>query len=393
MKKIVLIFLIFSISFFKLNAQKLSNKATISVLTCGPGSELYSAFGHSAFRIHDPVLHLDKVYNYGTFDFNAPNFYFNFAKGKLIYQLSTTSFTRFIREYQYENRWVKAQKLNLTPADVQKVYDFLENNAKPQNKYYRYDFFYNNCATKLEAIIQQVLKNKVTFSYNYIKTNKTHRDLIADYTQNFKWAKFGIDLALGSVIDKKAKKKDYNFLPDYIFKTFKNATINSENHQKEPLVKTTNLILAPKKVNKSHNFLSPFFIFSLISLLIVFLTYNNYKHKTRTKIIDFLLYFSTGFIGVVVLLLWFATSHTATYKNLNFLWAFAPNLIVAFVVLKKRIPKWIIFYNKILVALIVISLVVWIFKIQVFNLALIPFIFALTIRYLFLIDFKQRLNR
>ena len=221
-----LVLIIFS--FFQLTAQqKLSDKATISVLTCGPGSELYSAFGHSAFRVHDPILQLDKVYNYGTFDFNAPNFYFNFAKGKLIYQLSTSSFIRFIREYQYENRWVKAQELNLTTADAQKVYDFLENNAKPQNKYYRYDFFYNNCATKLETIIQQVLKNKVNFSYNYIKTNKTHRDLIADYTHNFKWAKFGIDLALGSVIDKKAKKKDYNFLPAYIFKTFKHATTSS----------------------------------------------------------------------------------------------------------------------------------------------------------------------
>lgn len=383
-------------SFFQLNAQqKLSDKAIISILTCGPGSELYSAFGHSAFRVHDPVLQLDKVYNYGTFDFNAPNFYFNFAKGKLIYQLSTSSFIRFIREYQYENRWVKAQELNLTTADVQKVYDFLENNAKPQNKYYRYDFFYNNCATKLEAIIQLVLKNKVTFSYNYIKTNKTHRDLIADYTHNFKWAKFGIDLALGSVIDKKAKKKDYNFLPDYIFKTFKNTTIVSENNQKKPLVKKTLAILSNKKIKETYNLFSPFNTILLISLLIIFVTYSNYKHKTRTrtKIIDFLLYFSTGIVGVVVLLLWFATSHTATYRNLNFLWAFAPNLVIAFYLLKTKLPNWIVIYNKILLLLIAIALVVWVFKVQVFNTALMPLIIALAIRYLFLINFKQYLNR
>ncbi|MCF6181320.1 DUF4105 domain-containing protein [Lutibacter sp.] len=393
MKKIYLILLILCFAIPQLNAQKLSDSATVSVITCGPGSELYSAFGHSAFRVHDPVLHLDKVYNYGTFDFNAPNFYFNFAKGKLIYQLSTASFTRFIREYQYENRWVKAQELNLTTADVQKVFNFLENNAKPQNKYYRYDFFYNNCATKLEAIIQQVLKNKVTFSYNYIKTNKTHRDLITDYTQNFKWAKFGIDLALGSVIDKNAAKKDYNFLPDYIFETFKNATITTENNQKEPLVKKTLTILSNKKIKETYNLFSPFNTILLISLLIIVVTYSNYKHKTRTKIIDFLLYFSTGIIGIVVLLLWFATSHTATYKNLNFLWAFAPNLVIAFYLLKTKLPNWIIIYNKILLLLIAIALVVWIFKIQVFNTALIAFIFALITRYLFLIDFKQYFDK
>jgi hypothetical protein len=389
MKKIYLIFLIFCSAIFQLNAQKLSNKATISVITCGPGSELYSAFGHSAFRVHDPVLQIDRIYNYGTFDFNAPNFYLNFAKGKLTYQLSTSSFIRFLREYNYENRWVKAQELNLTPADVQKVYAFLENNAKPQNKYYQYDFFYNNCATKLEDIIQNILKDKVHFTTNYIKTNKTHRDLIADYTSNFKWAKFGIDLALGSVIDKKANKKDYNFLPDYIFKTFKNATITTKNNQTKPLVEKETTILSSKKTIAHYSFLTPVNVLFAFSLLIAFITYKDFKKKKRTKIIDFLLYFITGSIGIVVLLLWFATSHTATYKNLNFLWAFAPNFIVAFILLKNKIPKWLIVYNRILLLLIVFTFIIWILKIQVFNLAINSFLLVLIIRYSYLIKFRN----
>ncbi|MCF6168402.1 DUF4105 domain-containing protein [Lutibacter sp.] len=388
-KKRLLLFILFFV-FLQLTAQqKLSPKATVSVITCGPGNELYTAFGHSAFRVYDPVLGIDKVYNYGTFDFNAPNFYLNFAKGKLIYQLSTSSFNRFIRIYKYENRWVKAQVLNLTITDVQKVYAFLENNAKPKNKYYRYDFFYNNCATKIEDIIQQVLKNNVTFSYNYIKTNKTHRDLIADYTHNFKWAKFGIDLALGSVIDKKATKKDYNFLPDYIFKTFKNAIITNENNQDKPLVKRTSTVISSKKTKTTYSLFSPFNVLLLLSLLIVFVTYRNYKSKRRTKFIDFVLYFSTGIIGVIVLLLWFATSHTATYKNLNFLWAFAPNLIVSFVVLKNKLPKWIFIYNKILVVLVALTFIVWILKIQVFNFAIVPLLIAMIIRYDYLIKFRK----
>jgi len=388
-KKNLLLFVLFFV-FLQLTAQqKLSPKATVSVITCGPGDELYTAFGHSAFRIYDPILSIDKVYNYGTFDFNAPNFYLNFAKGKLTYQLSTSSFNRFIRIYKYENRWVKAQELNLTIVDVQKVYAFLENNAKPQNKYYRYDFFYNNCATKIEDIIQQVLKNKVTFSYNYINSNKTHRDLIADYTHNFKWAKFGIDLALGSVIDKKATKKEYNFLPDYIFETFKNAVITNENNQISPLVKKTSTVISSKKIKVPYRLFSPFNVLLLLSLLIVFVTYRNYKSKRRTKFIDFALYFSTGIIGVIVLLLWFATSHTATYKNLNFLWAFAPNLIVSFIVLKNKLPKWILIYNRILLVLITLTFIVWILKIQIFNLAIIPFLLALIIRYEYLIKYRK----
>ncbi|MDX1828168.1 MAG: DUF4105 domain-containing protein [Lutibacter sp.] len=389
MKKIYLIFLIFCCAVFQLNAQKLSNKATVSVITCGPGSELYSAFGHSAFRVHDPVLQLDKIYNYGTFDFNAPNFYLNFAKGKLTYQLSTSSFLRFLREYNYENRWVKAQELNLTPVDVQKVYDFLENNAKPQNKYYQYDFFYNNCATKIEDIIQNILKDKVHFTTNYIKTNKTHRDLIADYTSNFKWAKFGIDLALGSVIDKKANKKDYNFLPDYIFKTFENATITTEDNQTKPLVERETTVLSSKKTIQHYSLFSPVNIILILSLLIAFITYNDFKKNKRTKTIDFLLYFITGIIGVIVLLLWFATSHTATYRNLNFLWAFAPNLFIAFVVLKNKIPKWIVTYNRILLLLIALTFIIWILKVQVFNLAIVPFLLVLIIRYSYLIKYRN----
>lgn len=389
MKKIYLIFLLFCSTVFQLNAQNLSDKATVSVITCGPGSELYSAFGHSAFRIHDPVLQLDKIYNYGTFDFNAPNFYLNFAKGKLTYQLSTSSFIRFLREYNYENRWVKAQELNLTSVDVQKVYDFLENNAKPQNKYYQYDFFYNNCATKIEDIIQNILRDKVHFTTNYIKTNKTHRDLIADYTANFKWAKFGIDLALGSVIDKTANKEDYNFLPDYIFKTFENATITIENNQIKPLVEKETTILSAKKTIQHYSVFSPTNVIFILSLLIAFITYQDFKKNKRTKIIDFLLYFITGIIGIIVLLLWFATSHTATYRNLNFLWAFAPNLLIAFVILKNNIPKWIIIYNKILLLLIAVTFIIWIFKIQVFNLAIVSFLLVLIIRYSYLIKFKN----
>ena len=193
-----IIFLFFT--YFQLIAQqKLSTKATVSIVTCGSGDELYSTFGHSAFRVFDPLLNLDKIYNYGTFDFNASNFYLNFAKGKLIYQLSTSTFIRFLREYQYENRWVKTQELNLSTNQVQEVFNFLENNAKPENKSYQYDFFYDNCSTKIEDVIKTVLNDKVTFNNNHITSTKSHRDLIADYTMDHKWSKFGIDLVFKSI--------------------------------------------------------------------------------------------------------------------------------------------------------------------------------------------------
>ena len=384
------LFVIILFSFFQINAQsKLSEKATVSVITCGPGSELFSSFGHSAFRVYDPVNKIDKVYNYGTFNFNAPNFYLNFAKGKLTYFLSTTRFGYFLQSYNYEKRWVKTQELNLNNKQVQATFNFLENNAKPSNKDYQYDFFYNNCSTKIEEVIKGILKDSVTFSNSHISSSKTHRDLIADYTKNKQWGKFGIDLALGSVIDKEATKDDYKFLPDYIFYAFENATVITKNGI-EPLVLDTKTVLNPKSTEllKPFSFLTtPIFVIGFVSLILIFLSYKNYKNNTRFKWIDFSVFFITGIIGIVVLLLWFATDHTATYKNLNFLWAFAPNCVVAFYVLKTKLPKWMYYYIIFLIGLIILTFFSWLFKVQVFNIALLPFLVFLILRYLFLLNF------
>jgi len=389
LKKFHFIFILLFSCFQLMAQQKLSSEATVSVITCGPGSELYSAFGHSAFRVYDPLLKLDKIYNYGTFDFNKPNFYLNFAKGKLIYQLSTTRYGYFLQQFNYENRWVKTQELALNDADVQAVYDFLENNAKPENMSYQYDFFYDNCSTKIEEVIKAVLKDKVTFNNNHISDKKSHRDLIADYTaEKFKWGKFGIDLALGSVIDRDATAIEYKFLPDYIYLGFNNATISVDG-ENIPLVKANNTVLNENIQQMPFSMLQPFIVFLVISLFFIFKTYQNYKSNKRSEWIDFSLYFMSGIIGVVVLLLWFATSHTATYKNFNFLWAFAPNLVVSFFMFKKVLPKWLKNYNKLLLILLAIQVVLWVIKIQVFNLAIIPIITMLFARYSFLI-LKQK---
>jgi len=195
-------------------------------------------------------------------------------------------------------------------------------------------------------------------------------------------------LALGSVIDKKATAAEYKFLPDYIYLGFENATINVDG-ENIPLVKATNKVLNERASPQPFSILQPFIVFLVISLFFIWITYQNYTTNKRSKWVDFSLYFITGAIGVVVLLLWFATSHTATYKNLNFLWAFAPNLVVAFFIFKETLPKWLTYYNKLLLVLLVIQAILWVLKIQVFNLAVIPIITMLFARYSFLI-FKQK---
>ncbi|WP_233098751.1 Lnb N-terminal periplasmic domain-containing protein [Aureibaculum flavum] len=361
----------------------LSDQAEISIITVDPGyDQLYDTFGHSAIRVTDRKLRIDQAYNYGIFNFETPNFNLKFAQGKLLYELAAYPFSYFYRSYKEENRGIREQVLNLTQPEKQAFFNFLQNNAKPENKSYLYDFFYDNCATRLKDVAENVLQEKVVFNNNYTEgKNETLRSLIHQYAQKkHPWGTFGIDLALGSVIDKKATTKDYLFLPDNIFNTYAESTVNGK-----PIVKKTNVLFKAKdKKTKGFQLFTPLIVFSLIALLVIFITYRDYKQRKRSKVLDFTLFFTTGLIGLVVLLLWFATDHSATKDNYNFLWAFMPNVFVAFVLLKKEVPNWVKKYILLLLVLLALTVVLWILKIQIFSLAIIPLLLMLAVRYWFL---------
>ena len=134
-----------------------SNQSEISILTCAPGEELYSIFGHTAIRVRDSISNTDYVFNYGTFDFNTSNFYLKFMKGELNYFLSVTTFERFIREYEFQKRSIAEQHLNLTSNEKGSIIGALVNNSLPENREYHYHFFYDNCATRIRDIIDNNL--------------------------------------------------------------------------------------------------------------------------------------------------------------------------------------------------------------------------------------------
>jgi hypothetical protein len=396
---------------------ELSPEAELSVITCGPGpEELYASFGHSAFRIQDIPNKIDRVYNYGTFDFDTPNFYMKFASGKLLYMLSAYDFGRFLQSYHRENRWVKGQVLDLEPEDVQKVFDYLENNALPENRFYKYDFFYDNCSTKLYDVLETVLGDRIIFENEFETQELSQRELISLYSYNQPWGDFGIDLALGANIDRKATAREYMFLPDYVFKAFECIEIaedseenvmvsetedlsNGESLSEEenlgskvskPIVKRTEEILLSYKKDEEGDSVSPMQVGGIFLLLVLLVTFFDHRKGRRSRIFDGTLFIATGLAGVVMLLLWFATDHTATVNNFNVLWAFAPNLLIAFVLQRKpRISYWYMFTLLILLDILV---ALWIFQIQVFHMAMIPILGGLYVRYLFLWGYFRKLK-
>lgn len=384
MKKICfLLLLLFSFEIIQAQSDLLSDNAEISVLTVGPGTELNDAFGHSGFRIKDPSRGLDVVYGYGEYDFDSPNFYLKFAQGKLNYLISKTDFNRFYQVYIYYNRSIKAQVLNLSKAEKQKLYNFLVNNYKPENRRYLYEFFFDNCATKIKDVTNIALNNTINFNKPKDFENATFRSLIYDNVDKNSWGSFGIDLALGSVIDRQATPEEHMFLPENIYKFFEVATIENG---KKPLVSKSHILYNRKPIVKTSSFAtSPISIFGIIGLFILFITYKDYKNKTRSNWLDVTLFIITGIIGIVILLLWFATDHTGTHQNYNLLWAFVLNLFVVGQFFKKTPAVWFGKYLKLLVIMLCLMALHWLIGVQVFAIGLIPLIIALFIRYIFLV--------
>ena len=385
MNRVIFFYILLTLPFVVISQSiKLSPKAEISLITCGPGEELVSSFGHTAFRVKDPTLNLDIAYNYGVYDFDTPNFYTKFAQGKLLYQLSVYKFEHFIYSYQSEQRWVKAQVLNLSLEEKNKLFHFLNNNAKPDNKYYLYDFFFDNCSTRPRDVLEQVLANNIKFSNSHIKEERTFRELIQLNLNKNTWGSFGIDMALGSFIDEKATPYQHMYLPNYLMYSFDSAT-----YKNKPLVKKTVDVLKSDKdfTQQSYFLLSPGFLFSILMIVVLLITYFNFKQNKRNKWVDFSLFFITGVLGIFILLLWFATDHTMTKNNFQFLWVFPANIVVSFFILKKNVKKWIEKYVLFLLALIGVTVILWLFKIQEFPIVIIPILIMLTIRYLYLIKF------
>ncbi|MBT3871107.1 MAG: DUF4105 domain-containing protein [Flavobacteriaceae bacterium] len=372
----------------------LSETAELSILTMGPGDDLNDSFGHSAFRVKDTIQNIDVVYNYGVYDFNTPNFYLKFAQGKLLYNLDRNNFTPFYNYYSKQNRWIKEQVLNLNPSEKQNLFNFLQNNLKPENRTYKYDFFFDNCATKIRDVMAIVLKDKISYQDGFQSNFYTFRELIQKNVDWNTWGSFGMDIAIGAVVDRKATYWEYQFLPEYVFKATDKAKLNRGQEDISLVKKTINLFINSPEENKSNFFTSPLFIMGLLAFIILGITYKDFKNKIRSRWLDISIYSITGIIGVLLLLLWFATDHYTTHNNYNLLWAFPLSLFFVLAISKKNPKPWLKRYVFFQILMLTLLSIHWITGIQVFTYGLIPLLIALLVRYLYLVFyFKNTLVR
>lgn len=372
LRPLLLIILIMPIlAFAQPVTPQLTEQSHVSLITCGPGEELYEAFGHTAILVYDPELQIDYVYNYGTFDFGQPNFYLNFTRGNLLYQLSVSRFGRFINSYKHQNRGVREQMLNLSLEQRQAVFEKLEWNALDENKRYYYDYFFDNCSTRPRDVIEQALEGIITYDSAHVEMpRKTIRELVDRcIIKKLPWGDLGIDICLGQPIDKVATAREYMYLPDELEKAFDHASISSPAGA-IPLVKEKfiHFEAVPIPLEKSWFAPQPLFVGILLFFAVILTFMRMWGWNVRW--IEGTVFLLFGLLGWSLVLLWFGTNHTAAANNCNLLWAMPLHLFFGVVLYKRSRPVWVSWYALGTIALCLGTLLAWNFLPQLLHYSL-----------------------
>ncbi len=343
LKNALLSLLLALAAFHAASMTRLTPNAKFSVLTCSPGPDLYSLFGHSAFRLQDTLGGelVDVVFNYGVFDAFDDGFYVKFARGKLDYRLQAEYFDEFLLGYAREGRGVWEQELNLTALQKERLFDLLQANGREGNCVYRYDFFMDNCSSRIRDMIMRATAiepthrlgfryvsldtllelNEVTFKHP-CHQGTTYRQAIQKYLDYQPWSDFGIDIALGQPCDRVIGDYGFMFLPDSLMRELETAQLNGQMLCQPPVE------ILPNRSSLTIPFLtSPLVLFTCWLLFHCWLFFRKGLNPIFFKMSQNALLLATGIASLLVLFLWFFTDHTTTQQNWNLLWASPLNLL------------------------------------------------------------------
>lgn len=381
MKKSIILLISLVLSIATATAQDTLSKGQVpgegayaSVLTCGPGDEFYETFGHSALRICDTANGIDTVFNYGMFSFDEPHFYLKFAGGQLNYFVSAQPFEHFVLEYHYFGRSVFEQRLRLTPSELQNLYEALKTNALPENKYYLYDFFRDNCATRVRDKVEESLDGRTILNNSLPADAATYRDLVYKYTDStLLWWRLGVDLLLGARCDKPMTAAQYMYIPMEMMMQLDTLLTADGTTLAEPTVQ----LLTDKRVPAKKS-VSPTLCFWLLFAIVLLLTLLARRKGWRLYWLDGILYGVAGLVGLLLAYMWFGSDHWCTKANPNLLWA-NPLMLILLLRLRHRNTAIVLIVACCLLA----ALVGWALPPIHFNSAVLPIILMLLVRLCF----------
>ncbi len=364
---------------------QLTDSAKVSLLTASPWhGAVYALFGHTAIRVQDDSTGVNAVFNYGYFDSSQPNFIYHFVRGETDYILGVTSFEEFLSEYAYKGQQVIAQELNLTPDEKQQLYEALSVNALPENRGYRYNYFYDNCATRPRDMVEKYTKG--VLQYPPTPREQTYRDLVHECVDAYPWLLFGIDLVIGNSADRPIDVRAKMFIPRYLMDSFDGAIVQKNDTLRYPLVKQREIVLEPDEERNSPkvaSLFSPLVAAFLLLLLTLFISLVQMIKLNTTKLslyYDTLLFGIAGLGGLVLFFMMFFSAHPAMRPNWNFVWLNLFALIAAFLFWVKSAKNVVYFYHFINFAFLTLFLLLWWLIPQKLPVATIPFSMSLWLR-------------
>lgn len=365
----------------------LSDRIQISIITVGPAAPLYTAFGHSAIRLQDPKRGIDIVYNYGTYDFESDGFYWEFARGDLRYFLSKTSFETFERANRQLGRSIREQVLNLEVGQVRGFVRELEKQLLPENRYYPYKFFNNNCVTKIrDLLVEQGILRPPQFNAT---SSATYRQLLEPYLASKPWTSLGVNLLLGPAADQPINAWQQQFLPNQLWQSLASAHVLFTD---QPIVGETNKISKASVTTTSSVWVQPVFVFWILFAGVAVITWQNVMSGGNSFWVDRILFGGTGLLGIVLLFLWMGSQHVPLQNNWNLLWALPTHLVIAFGVYQRYRTKWFEYYLWLSLLSNTIVLAGWNVIPQQFPSAAFPIVLAMELRLAFMLFKKQELE-
>ena len=349
---------------------RLGDSAFASLITCAPGDEFYECFGHSALRICDSSRGLDIVFNYGIFSFDQPFFYLKFAHGSLKYQLAVQRFDHFLFEYDYYGRAVYEHRILLSHDELLRLYAALADNAKPENKYYSYDFFRDNCATRVDHMIDAALD-----SNRHIRSPRTvgptsYRDLLHRYNPSMPWWQLGTDILLGARCDRPISAKQLRFIPSEMMSQYDTLRLSDGS----PLAAPMHQVLPNHRAPLPYG-ISPTIVMWLLFVAVAALSLVAQRKGWKLYWLDLPIFFILSSISLLLLFLWFGSDHWCTKWNLNLLWA---NPLFLWPLFRLRKPRKADCLP--LIFILLFTLAAWPFGLQKLNAAVLPIILIIIAR-------------
>lgn len=342
------------------SAQQIAaDNIAISLLTCSPGNQVWSLYGHTAIRLQDPANDMDLAINYGMFSFNQKNFVLRFVFGITDYEMGIEPFTVFLQEYARNGRGVIEQRLNLTTKEKEAIVVALHNNYKPENRVYRYNYFYDNCTTRARNILVDNINGHVEYDTNDV-TAPSYRQLIHQWTEGHRWSQLGNDLLLGVKADAHTTRVQQQFLPDTLRKDFDHAMIVAPDGTRRLLVDSTYTVLQPYLSYTEANAdvwdtISPTMFFGTIVLLVFMMALLELKRKKPFWFIDAILLTADGLAGLVLFAMVFS-QHPTVKINLQILLLNPLSIIFAYFAIRQQFKGYCHWYWKLLFICLVLFL-------------------------------------